>query len=293
MTSLLGQIIDGSTDDTVKTSDLLRKVQIASTRLGAPEIVTWVKHELNGYGNEDVLPSYRVMATAVKGLFMGPMQSYITQAIPPHPDWSDGFTVNMRQPLVELESFASADTDAKLDWPIWRVKEYEETQIFGIEYYELFNVWQVIPRPRLQGVVDTVRNKAMEFALELQLRFPEAGNPNGPTVESDTALASTVYNVTNNIYGGNANVAAGQNIAQNLKLRGNREEFLSQLLKLGLDDAEANEYIDAVTEGGIEGPQAQGFLERLRSGAIAFSSNASAGVVAGAVLELGKLFIGI
>lgn len=292
MATLLEQIIDGSTDSAVKTSDLLRKVQVAARRVGAPEVEAWVKRELNGYSTEDELPSYRTTMTIVNGLFTGPGHSRITQALPPHPDFADDFSVNMRQPLVELEAFADADSDARSEWPAWRVKAYEDTGAYAIEFFALFSVWNAISRPSLRGVIDTVRNKAMEFALDLQEEYPHAGETGGPTVETDTRLASVVYNVNNNIYGNGTNIATGHDNSQKLRIEGHREEFVRELLKLGLSAEAAGEYVAAVDESGFEGASARGFVERVRSGAISFSGNASASVVGGALIELAKMYVG-
>lgn len=46
---LLDEIVDGAVSDVVSTSSLLRKVQVVTTRLGATELIAWVKDELNGY----------------------------------------------------------------------------------------------------------------------------------------------------------------------------------------------------------------------------------------------------
>src|SRR5699024_3816665 len=125
---LLDQIIDGSSDESMKTTDLLRKVQVAATRIGAPGVVAWVKQELQGYPDDAELPDYRKMTTSVMGHFTGPMQSQIKKQLPPYPGFEDDFMINMRQPLITLQSFAEADEDAQLQWPAWRVKEYEETE---------------------------------------------------------------------------------------------------------------------------------------------------------------------
>lgn len=292
MTLLLDQIIDGSTDSAVKTSDLLRKVQVAARRVVAPEVEAWVKRELNGYDTDDELPLYRTMTTVVNGLFTGPSHSRITQALPPHPDFIDDFTVHMKQPLVELETFAESDKDAQSEWPAWRVKAYEDSGAFAIGFYGLFSIWNVVTRPSLRGVIDTVRNKAMEFALDLQEEYPNAGESDGPTVETDTRLATVVYNVTNNIYGNGTNIATGHDNSLKVRIKGNRDEFVQELVKSGLSAEAADQFATNIDEGGFEGAPARGFIDRIKSGAISFSGNASASVMAGTLIELAKLYIG-
>lgn len=292
MSSLLDQIIDGSTDGAVKTSDLLRKVQVATRRVGAPEIETWVKHELNVYSTDACLPSYRMLSTVVNGLFTGPGHSRITQALPIHPSFTDDFTVSLKQPLVELESFADAEKDAQSEWPVWRVKAYEESGAFAIPFYGLFSIWNVISRPSLRGVIDSVRNKAMEFALDLQEEYPNAGRVDGPTVETDTKLATVVYNVNNNIFGNGTNIATGSKSNQKIRIEGNSDEFVRELVKLGLNNEAVDEFVAAIDDGGVDGAATRSFIERIKSGAVSFSGNASASVVGGVLIELAKIYIG-
>lgn len=294
MATLLDQIIDGSSDSGVKTPDLLRKVHVAATRIGAPGVVDWVKQELQGYTDDADLPSYRKMQTAVMGHFTGPMQSQIKKQLPPYPGFEDDFFIEMRQPLITLQSFAEAEEDAQLQWPIWRVEEYEKTGAFAIQFYGLFGAWNVITRQSLLGVIDTVRSKAMEFALELQESFPDAGSVDGPSVATDTAVAPFVFNTTNNIYGHGANIATGSDIAQKSIVKGNPEEFKRQLKSLGLSEAEAEQFTQVIDEEkSIEKPRTKAFLEKVRAGSIAVGTAVPSNVIAGSLVELAKMYLGI
>lgn len=226
----------------------------------------WVKRELQGYSDEDDLPDYRMMITSVMGHFTGPMQSQIKKALPPHPGFEKDFQVEMRQPLITLQTFADASEDPQLQWPAWRVEEYEKSGAFAIQFYGLFGAWNVITRQSLHGVIDTVRSKAMEFALELQMSFPDAGTVDGPSVATNTAVAPVVFNTTNNIYGHGANIATGSDIAQRSIIKGNIQEFERQVKALGLGDADAAEFTAIVKdERSLEKPRGKAFLEKVRA----------------------------
>ncbi|MFT3889849.1 MAG: hypothetical protein QM713_17030 [Arachnia sp.] len=294
MATLLDQIIDGSSNGSVKTTDLLRKVQVAATRIGAPGVVSWAKQELQGYPNEAELPDYRKMQTSVMGHFTGPMQSQIKKQLPPYPGFEDDFTIKMGQPLITLQSFAEADEDAQVQWPAWRVAEYEKTGAFAIEFYRLFGAWNVITRQSLLGVIDTVRSKAMEFALELQESFPDAGSVDGPSVATDTAVAPVVFNTTNNIYGHGANIATGSDIAQKSIIKGNLEELGRQVRSLGLNDAEVTEFTAIIDgEQSVDKPRGKAFLEKVRAGSVAVGAAVPSNVIAGSLIELAKMYLGI
>ena len=59
MSALIPELIIQANDPTVKTADLLRRALVAAHRLQLPEWVTWLGHELNGYGPDDAIPIYR------------------------------------------------------------------------------------------------------------------------------------------------------------------------------------------------------------------------------------------
>jgi hypothetical protein len=292
--TLLDEIIDGSTDSSVAVSDLLRKVQIVATRVGATDLVAWVKQELQGYTGGD-LPPYRRQRTSVKGLFTGPMQSQVRQDLPHHPDLDEWFTVEMSQPLMELEAFANGDSDPSREWNISAVKQYERTGRYSISYHVLFSASNTITRQSLRGIIDTVRTKAMEFALELQEQSPDAGSQGGPTINSDSAMAQVVYNITNNITGHGTNIAAGTDIHQQSKVKQSDVDSLrSHAEGLGLSSDDAQEFASALQEEqSLDGTRVQAVLSRVRAGTVDLTSKVSASVIAGALLEAGKQFLGI
>mgnify|MGYP001603345579 FL=1 len=59
MPALIPELIALANDPAVKTADLLRRALVAAHRLQLPEWVTWLGHELNGYGPDDAIPVYR------------------------------------------------------------------------------------------------------------------------------------------------------------------------------------------------------------------------------------------
>jgi hypothetical protein len=292
--SLLDDIITGSSDGSVQTADLLRKVQVVATRLGATDVVRWVKQELQGYDQDAELPAYRSSSTPVLGVFTGPMRSEIRHNLPMADGFEDDFIVDMRQPLIEIQAFAQADDDPVVRWSPARVQEYAQTGTFVFELHFLFSAENVISRQRLIGLIDTVRSKAMEFALDLQARFPEAGEPGGPTVQSNSEMAHTVYNITNNITGHGTNVAAGSDIRQSSRVRGDVDELKRRAAELGLDSAATEELAEALTsEGSVDGPRFASLIEKVRTGAIVLATSISSDVVAGSLVELGKAFLGL
>jgi hypothetical protein len=169
--TLLDEIVDGSSDGSVTTPNLLRKVQIAATRLGASAVVDWAKAELSGYDADADVPPYRKTTTPVLGTFSGPMRSFIPMTLSSAglpPEVEKWFSLELRQPLEELSSLAELDEDPGRPWPPYVVGAYEETGVYRLEFHDLFSAKNILTRQYLRGIIDSVRNKAMEFGLELQ-----------------------------------------------------------------------------------------------------------------------------
>ena len=53
----------------------------------------------------------------------------------------------------------------------------------------LYSAWQTVPKASVLGIVDTVRNRVLEFALLLEKEAPDAGEPEKPgSVVSEALL---------------------------------------------------------------------------------------------------------
>ena len=59
MTGLISEIIEHASDSNFEVSALLRKAIVASSRLQILEMRDWMKRELDGYSENDEIPSYR------------------------------------------------------------------------------------------------------------------------------------------------------------------------------------------------------------------------------------------
>lgn len=295
--SLLDQIIDGASDDSVSTSNLLRKVQVVATRMGADDIIMWAKFELNGYPNQEaILPPYRAsQRVRVEGLFTGPGGSRARHqlAVPSENWWQAWFELEFRAPLAELEAFVAAEKDPTNEWPPEIVSAYEKTGALSIYLMSLYSASRIIPRQLLRGIIDSIRNATMEFALGLQLASPEAGATGGPTV-ADAAVANVVNNVTNNIYGHVANIATGTAITQRGEVAaGDFGALVGVAQAAGLDQADAHEFASAVRdERGVDGPKVKGILERVQSGAIKVAGDVTAKVSASILVAAALHFLG-
>lgn len=301
--TLLDDIISGATDDAVSTSNLLRKVQVVAHRLGATEITAWVQNELNGYEVADALPITRKqITTPVSGTWAGYAGRGATLNLSsgniPEDMANWLFKVDVRQSIAELEDLAALSEDPGSAWDPMEVVAYngwiEQGLAPGVSMMNLLSARKVLTRAVIRGIVNSARNTALDFALQLQTTNPDAGEQNGPTV-ADAPIAAAVYNITNNITGHGTNVAAGNHAQLRSTVTVNDlASLLAAAKDLGLNDAASNELAEAVlAPAGKRSGRVAAFVAKVAAGGFAISTSATGQVVADQLKPLIDTFLGV
>lgn len=283
--SLLDRVIDGASEDTVSTGNLLRQVITLGRRMKSDELVTWAMNELNGYPETNLseLPAYRgplqvPVEVFASGYFQTSKKYFINKE--DFPDTHDfrkwQFHTWLYQPMAELERLAAADVDPSQSWSNQALAVYiklcEENRAPHYPDFNPLSVRKIIPRTMLHGIIDSVRTRALLFALDVQAEFPDAGEPNGPTTDTPKVRDAVTYNINNHIYGGTNAVANGENITQNVHIeQGDTQALLDFFKEQGLDQSGQAELAAALEEdGGKPGSGIARFLKRLGEGALNF-----------------------
>lgn len=299
--SLLDEIIDGASSDTVNTSNLLRKVKIVSHRLGAGDVRAWTDRELFGYVADDALPAYR------SGLWTpshGQWVSHNFQAKQPLasgrlPDEAKEWLwrTDLRQSLAELEQLSRGEEDPVISWPGEAIVMYMQAAKEGlVAHYagaNLVSAHQVLTRGILLGVIDAVRNTALEFALTLQSAAPAAGAVDGPTV-ADAPVQKAIWHVEQHIYGDGAQVGFGTGITQSSQVvKGDLASLLNAAASLGLGDEARHELAHAVLTDKVRRPgKINKFLTKVGEGAFAIGTGITADVAATQLAGLIAAYLG-
>jgi hypothetical protein len=112
--SLLRQIQDAAIDSSTDIATLLRKAKVLAARLNHAEFKRWIDHELNGYPDAKLLPSYRVLRITARGHFVCAFGSELKNAPIPEtclPEklrrWAT--VSHLKEPIKAYESLARAD----------------------------------------------------------------------------------------------------------------------------------------------------------------------------------------
>lgn len=232
--TLLTEIIDAASGDRVPARTLLCKLKVVAARTQTGKLAEWVAYELDGYPDGSTLPSYRGPFEApVMAHFMGPFNSQIRNiAIPPSTfpeDLRDGplFQLHLYHSIAEVEHMASEGT-TQIVWPQDAVRYYNigvaSGRIQPTVNADMSLVQAIRPYARqvFVGVVDAVRTRTLDLALELERVAPQAGEPGAPSDSRDQAQQVVS---TYNFYGSTSNVAIGSShVTQTVELPGVGDE---------------------------------------------------------------------
>ncbi|MGG2296617.1 hypothetical protein ACQUZQ_08615 [Aeromonas veronii] len=231
--SLLREIQDAAIDSNTNLAVLLRKCKVLAARLGSPEFKEWVENELSGYNDIKRLPEYRILKVNSKGHFSGPFQSGLRNADIPLSCIEKEFRTSLTysyftQAIAALESLVEDTSVGSLQEP-WNP---DLVAYVGGGIYQGMNcmqAWKVIPVAAIVATLDAVRNRVLNFVLEIEAESPDAGEA---PVNSNPVPQEKVHQIFNTyITGSVQNVATGSsNVSQHAIKNPDNEKLFVELL---------------------------------------------------------------
>lgn len=228
--------------NTQPVSELLRSLQVLAKRGRAPDLEEWVVQERDGYADDDVLPDYRQAQPArvlahLAGPFGSQLKNFdIGQAV--FPDYyKHGFKVEFRSPIAEIEDLLSSGSpDFSVPWTGDMIGHANSLINQGtvklVEMHGIVAARKAVPRSLLVRLVERVRGRVLDLALELESLDPDLGSVPGSASTSPEAISATYQTVINT-----AQAFVGNNAAQiqNVNVMpGNVESLRRYLEGLGL-----------------------------------------------------------
>ena len=256
--SLVAQLQNDVVDSGVPISDILRKAKVLASLLKNEEFKHWIDAELKGYDNADDLPDYRKFRPVNLGTFSGPFGKMIKNfpipvALLPNSIRKFAESALFQGGVKELQ--ASSSQAAKKDglrfpWP-------PEMVIIAREHVPmsdgsvLVEAWQPITKSQLDGILDQVRNRLLDFLLELQQIDPEV-------LKSEDAIRAIPGDAVQNsfqtiILGGQNIVATGTEFTQKATQEvasGDTQSLIAHLRSIGLDKDSLAELETAIEQDG-------------------------------------------
>jgi hypothetical protein len=207
---LLDDIIDLATDNKQSITVLLRKCIILASQIKNERLKVWANKELNGYDPDDDLPPYRVLTTLARGNFSGyggrQLRGWqIPAAVleEEHRKWA--LETSLIHPVSTYEELSMGDGDIQSPWNPDLVLYYQ--QRIPLQGYALISAWQEIPKGGIVALLDTIRTRVLNMALEIKSEIGESDADLKKITPLDAKRVDQT--IVNNIYGGNVYVATG------------------------------------------------------------------------------------
>jgi hypothetical protein len=249
--SLLREIQNDAIDSNTGLADLLRKCKVLAARLGSPEFKQWVENELSGYADVESLPDYRVLQVNSKGHFFGPFNSKLLNADIPllcipkefHENLSHSY---LTQPVASMESLIRDSTNGTLQEP-WNPDLVACVRRNIYSNMNCMQAWKVISTSQIVAALDAIRNRVLNFVLEIEAESPIAGEAQ---VNSNPVPQEKVQQIFNtNIIGNVQNVATGSNnVKQKVINKTENEKLFVDLLNTLVESREDEKIIAEFAE---------------------------------------------
>jgi hypothetical protein len=254
---LLLDIINLAVDENQSLTSVLRKCLILADELRNEPLKRWASQELNGYKTPDDVPEYRVVAAPAKGNFVNLAWKLNGQNIASvsleenHRHFAE--IVKLWEPISAYEHTIKQRGTLVYEWNSNMVGFYQDRLS---DDFRLVNAWQEVTKGTIVGLLDVIRTRILEMALEIKSTVGETDDAlrhvEPAKVES---VNQTIINHigTMVVAGGNANVRS--NIQNTAIMVGDWKQLEAALKNLSVPDAELTQLSEAVK---LDGPQKMG-----------------------------------
>lgn len=246
MSSLVLELQADAMNREVSCSDLLRKALVVSKKLEVDSIENWLYQELNGYSgsSNDEIPDYRIVLGQVKVL--NPYHGYQLVYFENHEIGERLSKRKTNQPIAEfIALLENKEKGSSLHFPFPpNIVSNLMANISSASPPTL-----VVPYTEIVRILNTVRNRVLEWALELEKKGIIGEGMTFSTEEREVAGQVTHQAIIN--IGSMQNSQLSQNspsASQNLQMGAGLEQILAFIEEidtkkgeLGLDEESANE----------------------------------------------------
>ncbi len=221
----LRELRDILIDEKVPLSAVMRHAKVLASELNSLELLSWTDKEMKGYDwdkDKDEFPDYRIISTETYGHFAGPFGSKLenaplaTIALPEHlQEYATKHHILGGVKTIESHVAESGEGMLKFMWPANTVA------VISNKIYEHMNciaAWKVINRAHLEQILDTIRNRLLDFILEVEKAFPEYDAADVPNDMESVKKVTYIFNTK--IYNSSNVAVAGPGSSQSVLKQG-------------------------------------------------------------------------
>lgn len=254
--SLLSEIQADVIEANADIPAVLRKCKVLAVRLGSKDFQLWVDYELNGYPSENETPDYRILKHIPSyGHFVGIGGSElkchpIPISVIPKEYREAIATIYLTEPISYYSSLvAQFSSEPTISWG-WNPDLIAYLTDKILSRFQLASAWQSISTSSLVALIDTVKNRVLNFVLEIEAVAPNAGEPSRGEKPIPEEHVQQVFNTV--ILGGSAQIAAGNQTIKHdtaIKIIQNDFDSLRQFLSsLEVGEDSIRELREAIQE---------------------------------------------
>lgn len=286
--SLLREIQDGAIGTDTSVAVLLRQCLVLAARLQYEPLKEWAQLELGGYPSDVPLPPYRPkFQTQVLGNFAGfggsGARNMSLSRSPVPVDLRDRlFSTEIRESVAQMEALlATGEATFQIPWPQDVVAAFQGA---FMQNMNLMGAHQVVPATAMAGALSGIRDRIVQFALEIEGLDPDAGEAAPGHAPIEQGQVTQIFNQT--FYGDNtAFAAAGHTVHQTQTAIVDISAVRQTTDAFGIHVDEREQLIVALGEdGGVAGVNTLAWIDRLKAGAIAVGSGVATQTAVAALL---------
>ena len=294
--SLLRDIQDSAVGTNASVEVLLRQCLVLASRLQNDELREWATQELRGYSAEADRPVYRKrFFTNVLGNFNGGFGSAMRNAgIPqfsvPEQLHDRLFYAEVKEGVAQIERLlATGEHTLQIPWPADVVGLLQQHPIYD-NGMVLMEAWQVIPATAFSSVLSGIRDRVLQFALDIERENPAAGEAPPDQIPIAESLVTQIFN--QNFYGDHAAVATGgRDVVQRVTTSVDIDGLVTALRELGVHKDDQEALVEAVREderngSSSPGPKTRAWLARMQNGSIQLGSGVAITTATDLILKL-------
>lgn len=246
----------------IPISSLLRQVKLIAAKLKLGKIEDWVENELNGYGDNSI-PDYRIIKGSPKA--HNPFHGWIPILLDDPEMMEQISTRDIGQKVSELEDLVTSSDNATLQIPFpphFIAAMNQNTRV------PLAQMSLLTGRSAIIGILDAVRNKILDWSLELEKTGILGSDVSFSAEEQRLAKQPNVTMNIGSIANFVGNISAGD--IKNSDVTG----------KIEIDDVQKlieqlNRYKDELTSAGVNQKKLDEILKRLEDATTNDKSNQS------------------
>ncbi|MCI0428149.1 MAG: hypothetical protein L0Z46_09060 [Nitrospiraceae bacterium] len=207
--TLLEDIQNSAIDGKSDLGMLLRKCRLLAARLGSQPLEDWLVWESNGYPDSIQVPEYRVWSLQLKGHFSGSFGSVLRNAPIPTVMIPEEARKSYDRYECRLSIANVQDTIASMkNRGMVQVSTQDLAVALGTKVYQNMNcvqAWAEFSAVHFVELVNTVRNRILDFSLALWKQEPLAGETgSSPTHGVGASIVNQTFYTA--VYGGSANL---------------------------------------------------------------------------------------